>query len=57
MRDYVSFDAAATSQLTPEQCSQLQALAKARNDPAFGLLVNQLTTASKRPSQRFNVTA
>jgi hypothetical protein len=41
----------------PEQCSQLQALAKARNDPAFGLLVNQLTTASKRPFQRFNLAA
>jgi hypothetical protein len=28
-----------TSQLTPEQCSRLQSLAAARNDPAFDRLV------------------
>jgi dimethylaniline monooxygenase (N-oxide forming) len=41
-----------TSQLTTEQCSRLQALAAARNDPAFNRLVMQLTTASERSSER-----
>jgi dimethylaniline monooxygenase (N-oxide forming) len=54
MREDAFFGAAATSQLTTEECSRLQSLAYARNDPAFSLLVNQLTKASKQPSQTLN---
>ena len=57
LEDALLFGAVPTSQLTREQCSQLQALAAARNNAAFSLFVEQLTTASQAPAQGLSHTA
>jgi dimethylaniline monooxygenase (N-oxide forming) len=57
LEDAFLFGAVPDSQLTLEQCSRLQALAAARNNAAFSLLVEQLTTASQYSAQGLSHTA
>lgn len=57
LQDALLFGAVPTAQLTLEQRTQLQALAAARNDAAFSLFVEQLTTASQNAAQGLSQTA
>jgi dimethylaniline monooxygenase (N-oxide forming) len=57
LEDAFLFGAVPTSQLTLEQCAQLQALAAARNNAAFTYLVQQLTAGTQQSSQGLSHTA
>jgi hypothetical protein len=57
LQEALLFGAVPTSQLTPDQCAQLKALAAARKNTAFSLFVEQLTTASQQPVQGLSQTA